>query len=132
VGATLSPSETLDEPLTFQVQRTDVEALGGYRFDLGSAAIDLEMRAVLELSSRRTDPKQGLDPSGDSTRMTFALSPRVRGEYLPVEVIGLFIDSGLSFFLTNFRYITEGNSDRVVLSGHWVRLDVRAGLALYL
>jgi hypothetical protein len=112
------------------VQRIPLGAAVGYRIQLLSQVwADLELGVLLDLMQRST--RGSGTGQTDSLRAAAGVAPRLRGEYRPLEFLGLFAGFGLDWSLTTLRYDSRSTPRRTLLSPNWVRPAIEAGVAFY-
>lgn len=115
------------------VQRIPLGAAVGYRARAYRQLwADLELGFLLDVlqrTTRVTAPNQ--TPAPDSLRVAVALAPRLRAEYRPAELIGVFISLGLDWALSTLDYETSGTPQETVLSPNRLRPALEAGISLY-
>jgi hypothetical protein len=121
------------DPLELSVQRHPLELFAGFRFPKGSVRFDAELGAMLDILSREAGPPQaGFAASQDRTRLVLGLLPRTRIEYAPFGGTALFAGLGISFLVNNFEYVGDFTAREVLLAPRTIRLELEAGLAVYL
>jgi hypothetical protein len=133
-GYTFTGSESVRrDPVQLSVQRHPIELFGGYRFGGRSLRFDAELGAVLDILSREANaPETGFAASQDGSRLVFGLAPRTRVEYAPFGATALFAGLAVAFFPNKFEYVGDFITREVLLDPRLVRVDIEAGLAVYL
>jgi hypothetical protein len=133
-GYTFTGSESVRrDPVQLSVQRHPIELFGGYRFGGRIVRFDAELGAVFDVMSRRAGvPQAGFAASQDRSRLVFGLAPRTRVEYAPFGGAALYAGLGVSFFANNFEYVGDFVAREVLLGPRPVRVEIEAGLAVYL
>lgn len=119
-----------EPPGDLVVQRIPIGAGVGYRVQLMPKVwADLEVGLLFDLLARSA----GASGSGESSslRVAGSIAPRLRGEYKPMEFLGVFASFGLDAAFTTLRYETESVPRQTLLSPSWVRPALEAGIAFY-
>jgi hypothetical protein len=112
------------------VQRIPIGAGVGYRIQLVPRLwADLELGLLFDLLARSTRGT-GAGRSG-SLRVAASIAPRLRGEYRPWDLFGIFAGFGLDAAFTTLRYKAESAPRQPLLSPSWVRPALEAGIAFY-
>ena len=100
---------------TFNIIRFPLAGFIGYRLWADPAYVAVSAAVLLDIQHHSTPPQADLTPEDADTAVRYGLAPGFRMELPMVADGGFFVALDMAIFLNNFKYITIGSRDTVVI-----------------